>query len=117
LGVSPIRELLMTSTLRRPNVRQQLDRLHHETIRDDALAFTPAAADETSVLGCAQERESLYMPSPEPAGRLLYALAGAFVPTLVVEFGMSYGISALRLAAAVADAGHRQVITSPLSST
>lgn len=57
------------------------------------------------------------MPISEPAGRLLYALTRATRPALVVEFGMSYGISTLYLAAAVTDAGHGRVITTELSST
>jgi predicted O-methyltransferase YrrM len=111
----------MTSTLRRPTVDQLLDRLHKEAARDDeradALTFTTGPADDTSPLRRAEERESLYMPISEPAGRLLYALTRATAPALVVEFGMSYGISTLYLAAAVTDAGHGRVITTELSST
>lgn len=111
----------MPSTLRRPAVHALLDRLHEEAARDDeradALTFTTGAADDTSAVRRAEERESLYMPISEPAGRLLYALTRATAPALVVEFGMSYGISTLYLAAAVADAGHGRVITTELSST
>jgi predicted O-methyltransferase YrrM len=111
----------MPSTLDRPHVHQLLDRLHREAARDDergaTLTFTTGAADDSSALRRAEERESLYMPISEPAGRLLYALTRASAPALVVEFGMSYGISTLYLAAAVADTGHGQVITTELSST
>lgn len=111
----------MPSTLDRPHVHQLLDRLHREAARDDergaTLTFTTGAADDSSALRRAEERESLYMPISEPAGRLLYALTRASAPALVVEFGMSYGISTLYLAAAVADAGHGRVITAELSST
>lgn len=111
----------MPSTLRRPTVHQLLDRLHKEASRDgeraEALTFTTGAADDTSALLRAEERDSLYMPISEPAGRLLYALTRAIAPALVVEFGMSYGISTLYLAAAVTDAGHGRVLTTELSST
>jgi predicted O-methyltransferase YrrM len=111
----------MTSTLHRPDVHQLLDRLHRDAARDDeradALTFTTGAGDDTSALRRAAERESLYMPISEPAGRLLYALTRASASALVVEFGTSYGISTLYLAAAVADAGHGRVITTELSST
>jgi predicted O-methyltransferase YrrM len=111
----------MPSTLRRPTVHQLLDRLHKEAARDDereqALTFTRGAADHTSALRRAEERESLYMPISEPAGRLLYALTRATAPALVVEFGMSYGISTLYLAAAVSDAGRGRVLTTELSSS
>jgi len=56
----------MNSTLRRPNVHQLLDRLHCEAARDDeravTLAFTTTAAEDSSALRRAEERESLYMP-------------------------------------------------------
>lgn len=60
----------------------------------------------------AQER---YMPIDPEAGKLLYSLIRATRPTTVVEFGMSYGISTIFLAAAVRDneAGH--VITTELN--
>jgi predicted O-methyltransferase YrrM len=111
----------MPSTLRRPTVCQLLDHLHNEAARDDeraeALRLTSGAAEDTSALCRAEQRESLYMPISEPAGRLLYAITRATAPALVVEFGMSYGISTLYLAAAVSDAGHGRVITTELSST
>ena len=48
-------------------------------------------------------------------GRLLYALARAVRPRTVAEFGTSYGISTLYLAAAVTDNGAGQVVTTELS--
>jgi predicted O-methyltransferase YrrM len=47
----------------------------------------------------------IYLPVPRAGGILLYQLVRAIQPTTVVEFGMSFGISTLYLAAAVRDNG------------
>lgn len=57
-----------------------------------------------------------YLPVTPAAGRLLYALVRAARPNTVVEFGMSLGISAIHLAAAVRDNGHGRVVTTELSA-
>ena len=53
--------------------------------------------------------------TPE-AGRLLYALVRATRPTTIVEFGMSFGISAIHLAAALRDNGIGRLVTTELSA-
>jgi predicted O-methyltransferase YrrM len=53
--------------------------------------------------------------TPE-SGRLLYALVRAARPDVVVEFGMSLGLSTIHLASAVRDNGTGHVVTSELSS-
>jgi predicted O-methyltransferase YrrM len=69
----------------------------------------------------AQERadalSEFYLPVTPEAGRLLYALVRASRPTTVVEFGMSLGISAIHLAAAVRDNGLGRVVTTELSAS
>ena len=57
----------------------------------------------------------IYMPISAAGGRLLYALVRAVKPAAVVEFGTSFGISTLYLAAAVRDNGTGRVITTELS--
>ena len=52
-----------------------------------------------------------YMPIDRPFGRLLYSLVRAARPELVVEFGTSFGISAIYLAAALRDNGHGRLMT------
>jgi predicted O-methyltransferase YrrM len=56
------------------------------------------------------------LPVTPEAGRLLYALVRATRPGTVVEFGMSLGISAIHLAAAVRDNGSGRVVTTELSA-
>ncbi|MDL9946457.1 class I SAM-dependent methyltransferase [Gordonia sp. ABSL11-1] len=71
-------------------------------------------------LGSAAERadaaEDRYLPISPTAGRLMYSLIRATRPAVVVEFGMSYGISTLHLAAAVRDNGFGRVYTTELST-
>ncbi|HUB41157.1 MAG TPA: class I SAM-dependent methyltransferase [Streptosporangiaceae bacterium] len=63
----------------------------------------------------AEAYEDIYIPISAEAGRLLYALARAIRPQTVVEFGTSFGISTIYLAAAVADNGTGHVFTTELS--
>jgi predicted O-methyltransferase YrrM len=58
----------------------------------------------------------IYMPVTREAGRLLYSLVRATKPQIVVEFGMSFGLSALHLASAVRDNGFGRVVTTELSA-
>lgn len=68
----------------------------------------------------AQERADsmaeVYMPVSPPTGRLLYSLVRSSRPETVVEFGMSYGISTLFLAAALRDNGTGKVVTTELNA-
>jgi predicted O-methyltransferase YrrM len=59
--------------------------------------------------------QDAYMPVSPDTGKLLYALVRACRPEIVVEFGTSFGISTIHLAAAVADNGTGQVVTTELS--
>ena len=69
----------------------------------------------------AQERaeamSEFYIPVTPESGRLLYSLVRASRPATVVEFGMSFGISAIHLASAVRDNGTGRVVTTELSET
>jgi predicted O-methyltransferase YrrM len=71
---------------------------------------------EATAAELSDAREDYYIPISAEAGKLLYALVRAIQPATVVEFGTSYGISTLYLAAAVADNGAGQVFTTELSS-
>jgi predicted O-methyltransferase YrrM len=64
----------------------------------------------------AEAFQEIYIPISADAGTLLYALVRAIRPQTVVEFGTSFGISTIFLAAAVADNGTGRVITTELSS-
>jgi predicted O-methyltransferase YrrM len=65
----------------------------------------------------AEAMSEFYIPVTPDAGRLLYALVRATRPTTVVEFGMSFGISAVHLASALRDNGTGRVVTTELSAS
>ncbi|BEL03057.1 class I SAM-dependent methyltransferase [Actinoplanes sichuanensis] len=105
----------MTSLLSEP-IRGILDRLHTAALRDDDLDIAPLPSG-ASAQQRADALASAYLPVSVEGGRLLYSLVRSARPQTVVEFGTSYGISTLYLAAAVLDNGAGRVVTTELSST
>jgi predicted O-methyltransferase YrrM len=100
-------------------VRAVLNRLFAAAAHDDENPrwSKPGVSWESAT---AQERadasESTYMPISQEGGDLLYILARAKRPNTVVEFGTSYGISTIYLAAAVADNGTGHVVSTELNT-
>src|ERR1700760_2935320 len=107
----------MTNTLDTPRTAGALRRLFDAAAAQEA-APRPADRQRWEDL-TAQERadlrEDAYMPVSAEGGRLLYALTRAARPQTVVEFGTSFGISTIFLAAAVIDNGAGQVVSTELS--
>ncbi|GAA0947656.1 O-methyltransferase [Virgisporangium aurantiacum] len=104
------------TTLRTSPLHDVLDRLHAAAEKDDDLDIAPLPTDATA----AERADALarvYMPVSGAGGALLYSLVRAARPQTVVEFGTSYGISTLYLAAAVRDNGTGRVVTTELSAT
>ena len=108
----------MTNTLAAPQVTATLGRMFAAAARDDdASALLPGGAYATaSALDKADAAQDVYMPISPEAGQLLYALVRASRPETVVEFGTSFGISTIHLAAAVTDNGAGHVVTTELST-
>jgi predicted O-methyltransferase YrrM len=110
----------MTTTLQDAKVATVLDRMY-TTAREQRAVMRDRRGEfaRLSTLS-AQERSDalseIYMPVTPEAGRLLYSLVRATRPTTVVEFGMSFGISAVHLASAVRDNGSGHVVTTELSA-
>jgi predicted O-methyltransferase YrrM len=110
----------MTNTLAAPQLEDVLRRLFAAAARDadDAPAPPPGRTWATaSPLQRADAFGEFYLPISAEAGKLLYALVRASRPETVVEFGTSYGISTIYLAAAVTDNGTGRVFTTELSGT
>ena len=61
--------------------------------------------------------KNVYMPVSPEQGRFLYAMARAIGARNVVEFGSSFGISTIYLAAALKDNGGGTVISTEIEST
>ena len=111
---------IVTNTLVNPTVATALDRMYREAA--DQMATLTQKGTEFARLASASAQEradalsDFYLPVTPDAGRLLYALVRAARPGTVVEFGMSLGISAIHLAAAVRDNGSGRVVTTELSA-
>ena len=109
----------MAITLQDPKVATVLDRMYTESKNQMSLLREKVGQFDRPMT--TQERteamSEFYIPVTPEAGRLLYALVRATRPATVVEFGMSFGISAIHLAAAVRDNGAGRVVTTELSET
>jgi predicted O-methyltransferase YrrM len=108
------------SSLSSPRVAGVLDRLFAEAERGDPLVFERVKAEEER-RGGPQDEAALsdllgqaFMPVDRPSGRFLYNLVRTQGSRTVVEFGMSFGISTIHLAAAVRDNGSGRVVTTEL---
>ncbi len=109
----------MTNTLLSGHVRTVLNRLFAAASHDDeAPRWNTSCVSWESAT--AQERadalQTAYLPISKTAGELLYILVRAMRPATIVEFGTSYGISTLHLAAAVSDNGVGRVVSTELNS-
>ncbi|MET8864837.1 class I SAM-dependent methyltransferase [Nonomuraea sp. NPDC004580] len=106
------------NTLTKPDITRLLDRLFTAADREEADP-APWPLDIPYAEATARQRADAlageYMPISRAGGRLLYALARNGRPETIVEFGTSYAISTLHLAAAVADNGTGHVWTTELS--
>jgi predicted O-methyltransferase YrrM len=104
----------VTSALYDPRVLRVLDGMHREAQSNDP----PLLARAKSMQGA--ERAALldraFIPVSPDAGRFLYTLARGCAPGTTVEFGTSFGISTIYLAAAVRDRGEGIVVTTELST-
>lgn len=108
----------MTTTLQDPRVASTLERMYAESKNQMSLLRERRGTFDQPMT--AQQRadamSEFYIPVTPEAGRLLYSLVRATRPATVVEFGMSFGISAVHLAAAVRDNGGGRVVTTELSA-
>lgn len=104
----------MTCALLSPRVRGVLEGMHAEADRVDPplreRARGKEGAERAAIL------DDAFIPVDPEAGRLLYALARGGAGGTVVEFGTSFGISTIYLAAAVRDRGAGRVITTEIHS-
>jgi predicted O-methyltransferase YrrM len=109
----------MTNTLLAPVVQSVLRRLFAAASLDDERP-EPWPPGRSYASATPQERadamDGIYMPISAAGGNLLYSLVRASRPGTVVEFGTSFGISTVYLAAAVTDNGAGRVLSTELSA-
>jgi predicted O-methyltransferase YrrM len=110
----------MTNSLASPQVTGVLSRLFAAAGQDDDHAPAPPSGLSSWAQSSAAERadalQDCYLPISADAGKLLYNLVRSARPDTVVEFGTSFGISTIYLAAAVTDNGAGRVVGTELSA-
>lgn len=105
----------MTATLNQSGYASIINRLFTNA-QLDAERRQEISPSDYSIDERADACQDLYLSVAPDSGRLLYSLVRAVKPTTIVEYGMSYGISTLHLAAAVRDNGTGHIITTEMSS-
>lgn len=105
----------MAATLNRPEYTAIIDRLFTDA-QQDAERRQGISPSDYAVEERADAFANVYLSVAPESGRLLYNLVRAIKPTTIVEYGMSYGISTLHLAAAVRDNGTGHIITTEMSA-
>jgi len=108
------------NTLTTPPLAPLLARLFAQSDAETSPALATLSRDErerlmrskTEYLEFYGRLKDLWLPVSPEAGRLLYMLARHAKARTIVEFGTSFGISTLHLAAALRDNGGGRLITS-----
>ena len=110
------------SMLDEPKLRDFLSQLYAEAKTTDAQTQAEERALEADGQQADQAKleaiwdRSFLTVAPE-VGRLIYLLARSRRPALAVEFGTSFGISGIHIAAALHDSGFGRLITTELSAS
>lgn len=114
-----------SNSLQSGPVRDVLDRLHADA-KSDRLKFLSLIPRFAAGLLRGQKlfdvltpesMKDFYLPVSREQGEFLYLTARAIGATKVVEFGTSFGISTIYLAAAVRDNGSGEVIGSEIEAS
>jgi len=111
------------SALSSPQVSNLLDYLFADAARNDPAAFDRFDSAESKLSHPtngplrAELMRDIYMPVTPDVGRLLYILARSRRAKTIIEFGTSFGISGIHLAAALRDSGGGRLITSEFNAT
>ena len=108
------------TTLASSQVRSVLDRLYGEAEKTDKVVLSHVRA-EAARLGVplgdpliSDLLDGAFIAVAPEMGRLLYTLVRARRPSVVVEFGTSFGLSAIHIAAALRDNGFGRLVASEL---
>jgi len=108
------------TTLDAPLLKDLLDRLYADAARTDG-AIMPQIRERRRREGLddratAPLLEEAYIPVAREVGRLLYQLVRLRRPKLAVEFGTSFALSTLHIAAGLRDNGEGYLITTEQSA-
>lgn len=103
----------MSLTLLQPRVRNVLEEMHAQAARTDP----PLLAKAKGTTGAARAAllTEAFIPVDARTGTLLYSLVRNARPGVIVEFGTSFGISTIYMAAALKDRGGGSLITTEIN--
>jgi predicted O-methyltransferase YrrM len=110
-------------TLHQPQVREVLSRLYREAEVNDSRILAEEQAVASAAGGLIDEqtlasiRDREFMAVAPEVGRLIYLLVRSGRPARVVEFGTSFGLSTIHIAAALRDNGFGHLITTEQSAS
>ena len=115
---------MVTNTLNSPHIVRLLDRLFDEAEASEPSLQAVAQSDASRLLTSKTEYREFYgllknipLPVSRQTGQLLYMLARATGARQVLEFGTSFGVSTIYLAAALRDNGGGRLITTEFESS
>lgn len=109
-------------SLQSPAVRAVLDRLYAEAERNDGEVLPRVRAEVERRGGSYEDRkvtdllDDAFIPVCPEVGQLLYVLVRIRRPKIAVEFGASFGLSGIHIAAALRDNGEGRLITTELNA-
>jgi predicted O-methyltransferase YrrM len=111
------------STLDESPVREILVRLYAQAKAADAVVMPKVRQGVAADGGVRDDRkyapllDQAYLAIAPEVGRLIYSLVRVKHPAVAVEFGTSFGISAIHIASALRDNGRGRLITTELSES
>jgi len=109
--------------LDQPQVHEVLSRLYAEAEVIDSKISAEEQASAAAAGGLIDERtlasirDRSFMAVAREVGRLIYLLVRSRRPALVVEFGTSFGLSTIHMAAALRDNGFGRLVTTEQSAS
>gem|GEM_PF-5309178 len=109
--------------LDQPQVREVLFRLYAGAELNDAKILAEEQAIASAAGGLIDEqtlasiRDREFMAVAPEVGRLIYLLVRSRRPARVVEFGTSFGLSTVHIAAAIRDNGFGHLVTTEQSAS
>ncbi len=115
---------MVTNTLSSPHIVQLLDRLFHEAEASESALQAVAQSEASRLMTSRTAYREFYgllreipLPVSRETGALLYMLTRAAGAQSILEFGTSFGVSTIYLAAALRDNGGGRIITTEFESS
>jgi len=115
---------MVTNTLSSPHIVQLLDRLFSEADASEPALEAVSRSSVSSLITSRTAYREFYgllrdvpLPVSRETGTLLYMLARSTRAQSILEFGTSFGVSTIYLAAALRDDGGGRIITTEFESS